>query len=276
MTNLSIKTIAGRLAKAACGAARGARALAVVLAFGMAGPAAADYNGWWWNPAQSGSGINVGHQGDFIFIAWFTYDETGKPMWLVMGGPMSGPDSMTGTFLRTQGPALGSAYDNSLVKAKSVGTGTISFADLHHATLAWNVDGKTGTTALVRQSYGTTDADGTYRAANGAVGKTTATAACAYAGTTFAVPASFAISSDASGLTISETQPLTAQYKGAVTQSGEWLQVASGTYTSTESYGGGTFTASLLALGGTVVVELSLSPSAHPGCVLSRTFTGAG
>ena len=47
----------------------------------------ANYQGLFWNaPAgsESGWGINFAHQGDVIFATWFTYDATGKALWLSM------------------------------------------------------------------------------------------------------------------------------------------------------------------------------------------------
>ena len=42
-----------------------------------------NYQGLWWNPDESGWGINFAHQGDIIFATWFTYDVAGKPWWLI-------------------------------------------------------------------------------------------------------------------------------------------------------------------------------------------------
>ncbi len=46
-------------------------------------PTAPNYQGLWWNPLESGWGINFAHQGDIIFATWFTYDAGGKPWWLI-------------------------------------------------------------------------------------------------------------------------------------------------------------------------------------------------
>ena len=32
----------------------------------------------WWNPSESGWGVNVAHQGDILFATLFTYDENGN------------------------------------------------------------------------------------------------------------------------------------------------------------------------------------------------------
>src|SRR5262249_16888431 len=47
--------------------------------------AATNYQDLWWaSPAgsESGWGINLTHQGDTLFVTWFTYDVDHTPMWL--------------------------------------------------------------------------------------------------------------------------------------------------------------------------------------------------
>ena len=52
-----------------------------------------NYQDLWWNPAESGWGINLTHQSDIIFATLFTYDTAGKGMWLIL----SRGDRITGT-----------------------------------------------------------------------------------------------------------------------------------------------------------------------------------
>jgi hypothetical protein len=126
-----------------------------VLAAGPARAILANYEDWWWNPQQSGHGLNVGQQADVLFISWFTYDESGAGMWLVLSGTLNG-NSVTGDWIRTTGPMLGTAFDPTQVHRHVVGTGTITFSSLHDATLQWTVNGKSGTVPLVRQSWAVT------------------------------------------------------------------------------------------------------------------------
>ena len=47
--------------------------------------AATNYQDLWWNApggSESGWGLNVTHQGDTLFVTWFTYDVDGSPLWL--------------------------------------------------------------------------------------------------------------------------------------------------------------------------------------------------
>jgi hypothetical protein len=250
------------------------RAIAVLTLWTSCGGAvhAFDYNGWWEIVGQGQTGINVGQQGDQAFIAWFTYDETGKPTWLNAGGPLSNPTTLTGALYRHTGPALGTPFNPALVVEKSVGTFTLNFSDLHHATFAWTFNGKSGSFQLQRESYGTVSPAGFYSGAEGAAGRTTATPVCVYNGSSVARPTSFSIGIDANTMTINQLD--SSIFQGAYQPSGEWVQVPSGTYTSSESFGGGTFTASVLAIDHRTLVQLTLTPSALPGCVVTKTFVG--
>ena len=61
--------------------------------------AAVNYQGLWFNPAESGWGINFAHEGDIIFASWFTYDLTGKGTWLVMTANKTGPNTYSGSLI---------------------------------------------------------------------------------------------------------------------------------------------------------------------------------
>lgn len=43
---------------------------------------AANFSDLWWNPAESGWGLTFIHQGDGMFVAWYTYAADGQPQWL--------------------------------------------------------------------------------------------------------------------------------------------------------------------------------------------------
>ena len=70
----------------------------------------ANYQDLWWRaPAgsESGWGVNITHQGDILFATWFTYDASGKGMWIVMpDGQLTSPGNYSGTLYRTTGLAV--------------------------------------------------------------------------------------------------------------------------------------------------------------------------
>ncbi|MGH8713610.1 MAG: hypothetical protein ACREYB_06360 [Casimicrobiaceae bacterium] len=126
----------------------------------VAGVAAVNYQGLWFNPAESGWGINFAHQGDLIFASWFTYDLTGKGTWLVMTASKTAPNTYTGTLFQGTGPAfdavpfppLGSPGGATV--SGLTGTGTVTFTDPNNGSFAYTVNGITQTKAITRQLLG--------------------------------------------------------------------------------------------------------------------------
>ena len=42
---------------------------------------ATNYSDLWWNPLESGWGLTLAHQGDAIFLLWYTYGAAGRDQW---------------------------------------------------------------------------------------------------------------------------------------------------------------------------------------------------
>ena len=55
---------------------------------------------------RAGWGINFTHQGDSIFASWFTFDLTGKGVWLVMTATKTGNADLYGNALSTDRTGL--------------------------------------------------------------------------------------------------------------------------------------------------------------------------
>jgi len=113
---------------------------------------------WWASPAgsQDGWGVNIAHQGDILFVTWFTYAASGRGQWLVMpnaGRTASG--SYTGAMYRTTGPAFSAnPWVGSTVTPTQVGTGTFTFSGPDAGTFAYTVEGVSQSKAITRQVYG--------------------------------------------------------------------------------------------------------------------------
>ncbi len=119
---------------------------------------ATNYQDLWWNPQESGWGVNFTHQGDIIFATWFTYDAARQPWWLiaqldkvaerVYSGPVS---TVTGPpFDAVPFPAGGSP--GGAVETP-IGTATATFADGNSASFAYTVNGTAQTKAITRQVF---------------------------------------------------------------------------------------------------------------------------
>ena len=116
-----------------------------------------DYTDLWFNPNESGWGLNiVQHPSRNIFAVWFTYDAGGSPRWYVIPGGTwhATTNSLTAAMYQTTGPAGSAAtFDPSLVKVAPVGNVTITFSDANHGTFAYSVNGVLGSKAITRQPF---------------------------------------------------------------------------------------------------------------------------
>jgi hypothetical protein len=114
---------------------------------------------WYRAPAESepGWGVSIAHQGDILFVAWFTYDSTGRGMWVV------GPDmrrttgnTFTGVLYRTVGPAFNaSPFNPAAVTASPVGSATFAFTGNATGTFSYTLSGISQSKAITRQVFGT-------------------------------------------------------------------------------------------------------------------------
>ena len=113
----------------------------------------ANYTDLWWNPAESGWGVNLTHQGDILFATLFTYAPDGRDLWLV--GPALRRQSdgrFTGELFRTTGPAF-SAQPWTPIAATGVGAMTLAFANGENGTLAYTFNGVPVTKSITRQVF---------------------------------------------------------------------------------------------------------------------------
>ena len=121
-------------------------------------PVTYNYQGLWWaSPANSeaGWGLNVAHQGDTLFVSWFTYDTSGRGSWLVMTATKSGPNAYTGTLYRTRGPAFNAVpWSPADVTKEAAGSATLTFGDTNNGTFAYTVSGVTQTKPITREVFG--------------------------------------------------------------------------------------------------------------------------
>ena len=111
---------------------------------------------WWASPAnsESGWGLNITHQGDILFMTWFTYDTDGRGMWLVMSsGNRTAPGTYSGPLYRTSGPPYNRVPWTGAVTVTQVGTATFTFSGANNGTFAYTVDGFSQTKAITRQAF---------------------------------------------------------------------------------------------------------------------------
>ena len=111
---------------------------------------------WWRSPpgSESGWGLNIEHQGDILFMTWFTYDDERRGAWLVMSnGVRTAEHTYSGTLYRTRGPAFyAQPWDPSQVTLAAVGRATLTFTGNNDGELEYVLDGASQSKPMVIQS----------------------------------------------------------------------------------------------------------------------------
>ena len=125
---------------------------------------AQDYTDLWWNPNESGWGMNITQKGNNMFVAWYGYDIGGRPLFATMpGGTFAGANTFTSRFYTTTGPWFGNApFNASLVATQDVGSATLAFANRDTATFTFTIKGVTQTKSITRQLFGRDGGGATY------------------------------------------------------------------------------------------------------------------
>jgi hypothetical protein len=112
---------------------------------------------WWRSPAgsESGWGVNIAHQGDVLFVTWFTYGADGRGTWFVGSDVRkTGSGSYAGTLYTTSGPPVGAMpWDPARVTRVPAGSVSFAFSDATTGTMVATAGGITVTKPITRQVF---------------------------------------------------------------------------------------------------------------------------
>jgi hypothetical protein len=125
---------------------------------------ATDYTDVYYDAAESGWGVFLVQSNITQFLAFFIYDQNGKPTWYVAIIADDGTGNYTGTLFSTTGTYFANPWQGDL----SAMAGTVSFkpSDAYHATLSYTVNGVgTVTKSVVRQTLTAYAMSGNYSGA---------------------------------------------------------------------------------------------------------------
>jgi len=140
--------------------------VSIVLAAGIAraSTSSSEITDMWWNPGESGWGLNVILQGDVAFLTFFVYDTTGSPTWFTSDAHLAtdGSAVWSGQLYATTGPWFGGPFNAGNVRVRTVGSATFTLVSLNQATLTYTVDSLTVTKTLGRQTWTSEDYSGEY------------------------------------------------------------------------------------------------------------------
>ena len=131
---------------------------AMLAATGLTAAGASNYTDLWFNPAQSGWGLNLVQQGETAFATLFVYGPDRQPTWLsasnleVTSHTASGLPNFSGGLHRTSGPWFGGPFDAAPVTIARVGTLYIEGLASDRIRVTYDVEGRSVTSEVVRAS----------------------------------------------------------------------------------------------------------------------------
>lgn len=108
------------------------------LLFALTAPAgAASFNDLWYDPAESGWGVQVVQSNTFQFLTLFLYGTDGRPTWFTAHLNDDGTGTYTGTLRANTGTYFAAPWDPARLTDDVVGTVTFAPTDPYHATLTY-------------------------------------------------------------------------------------------------------------------------------------------
>jgi cytochrome c553 len=114
-----------------------------------------DYSDLWYNAAESGWGLNlIQHASNNIFGVIYTYEAPNRPVWYVMpGGSWTTTTIFTGSLYHVTGAPGNVPFNPSAVAVTGVGSATLAFTDVNHASFTYTVNGVQVSKSIQRQPF---------------------------------------------------------------------------------------------------------------------------
>lgn len=121
----------------------------VLVMLGMIGSARAttastDISDIWWNPNESGWGMQIVNVGVYLFATIYVYGQNGAPTWFygqLQGGNAATQPTFNGPLYATTGPYFGGSFDPAVVTQRHVGTMTFVLTSVTEGLLTYSVEG---------------------------------------------------------------------------------------------------------------------------------------
>ncbi len=210
-------------------------AIAVASAL-AAGPShAVNFQDLWWNPAESGWGVQIVQQADTLFLTWFIYNASGQPTWVVSDGVTriaSSPNIVyRGRVVAATGTFFG-APSWAAITPREVGPDvTLTFTDARSGTIKYSVDNTEVTKPITRQNLVPINIAGTYQ--GGIYRSGTGCSNTNNNGDRLGDPTTFSVTHTAStnALVINEIGGTLCRFSGTFAQFGSTYEATGGTYT---------------------------------------------
>jgi hypothetical protein len=114
----------------------------------------APLTGLWWNPNESGWGVSLDQQSDTIFATFYTYDDSGNPVWYVASNcPVSGKRCAGDLYQVKGGSAPTAAWNGANKTVTKIGTIGFDFVDGNNGSMSYVINGVSGSKTISRQLF---------------------------------------------------------------------------------------------------------------------------
>ncbi len=119
---------------------------------------ATDLSDLWWNPNESGWGVNIAQQAEVLYLTFYVYDPARAPTWFVAilyykSATPAGALVFDGRLYRTSGPWFGGAFNSPSVATTDSGSATLTVTAISNATLDYTVNGVAVSKQITRQTW---------------------------------------------------------------------------------------------------------------------------
>jgi hypothetical protein len=119
----------------------------------------------WWNPSESGWGLQMVNTGTFIYATIYVYGPDGKPVWFAGGLDSVDGLQWSGPLYTSMGPYFGGAsFDSAAVTVRLVGQMTLTISTINSGQITYSVDGVTVSKTIQRQPLTLDNYTGSYSA----------------------------------------------------------------------------------------------------------------
>lgn len=127
-----------------------------------------DASDMWWNPDESGWGLNLVQENNVLFATIYVYAADGSAHWFVAPdmettqGPEATSYTFSGALYETTGPVFSGAFNPNAVGRRVVGTASFQYSVSNAGIFSYSVDGKAVTERVQRMTWRVPDIGGEY------------------------------------------------------------------------------------------------------------------
>ena len=121
-----------------------------------------DVSDLWWNPSESGWGMQLVQESNFVFATVFIYGSDGRPTWITGELTAGGGPVFSGPVYVTTGPWFGGTFDPGAVGTRQAGTMTFTLQSAATGVLNYSVDGVSVTKEVQRETLALENYTGDY------------------------------------------------------------------------------------------------------------------